>query len=61
MKKIKLPPSQVYNASIVYTFFKYKFKNIEFTIDNNTNKSTNYTHSSQTHGQPYPLQKFAPT
>ena len=39
MKKIKLPTSQVYNASIVYTFFKYKFKNIEFTIDNKTNKS----------------------
>lgn len=39
MKKIKLPTSQVYNASIVYTFFKYKFKNIEFTIDNQTNKS----------------------
>ncbi len=39
MKKIKLPVSQVYNASIVYTFLKYKFKNIEFTIDNQTNKS----------------------
>ena len=39
MKKIKLPTSQVYNASIVYTFLKYKFKNIEFTIDNKTNKS----------------------
>ena len=39
MKKIKLPTSQVYNASIVYTFLKYKFKNIEFTIDNQTNKS----------------------
>ena len=39
MKKVKLPSSQIYNASIVYTFFKYKFKNIEFTIDNKTNKS----------------------
>ena len=39
MKKIKLPASQVYNASIVYTFFKYKFKNIEFTIDNKTRKN----------------------
>ena len=39
MKKIKLPTSQVYNASIVYTFFKYKFKNIEFSIDNNIGKS----------------------
>lgn len=35
MKKIKLPASQIYNASIVYTFFKYKFKNIEVEIDAN--------------------------
>lgn len=33
MKKIKLPPSQIYNASIVYTFFKYRFKNIDVEID----------------------------
>lgn len=35
MKKVKLPPSQIYNASIVYTFFKYKFKNIDVEIDTN--------------------------
>ena len=33
MKKIKLPSSQIYNASIVYTFFKYRFKNIDVEID----------------------------
>lgn len=33
MKKFKIPPSQIYNASIVYTFFKYKFKNIDIEID----------------------------
>jgi len=33
MKKIKLPPSQIYNASIIYTFFKYRFKNIDVEID----------------------------
>lgn len=38
MKKIKIPPSQIYNASIVYTFFKYKFKNVEVEIDNNSRK-----------------------
>lgn len=38
MKKLKIPPSQIYNASIIYTFFKYKFKNIEFTVDNNSSK-----------------------
>lgn len=34
MKKIKIPKTQIYNASIVYTFFKYKFKDIDFEIDN---------------------------
>lgn len=33
MKKMKISPSQIYNASIVYTFFKYKFKNIDVEID----------------------------
>lgn len=35
MKKIKIPTSQIYNASIVYTFFKYRFKNIDVEIDEN--------------------------
>ena len=38
MKKMKVPPSQIYNASIVYTFFKYKFKNIDVEIDANKKK-----------------------
>lgn len=38
MKKLKIPTSQIYNASIVYTFFKYKFKNIEYIVDNTSLK-----------------------
>lgn len=38
MKKMKISPSQIYNASIVYTFFKYKFKNIDVEIDSNNVK-----------------------
>lgn len=38
MKKIKIPKTQIYNASIVYTFFKYKFKDIDFEIDNTKGK-----------------------
>ena len=33
MKKRKVPKSQIYNASIIYTFFKYKFKNIDIDFD----------------------------
>jgi lipid kinase, YegS/Rv2252/BmrU family len=33
MKKRKIPPSQIYNASILYTFFKYKFKKLSLTVD----------------------------
>lgn len=33
MKKMKIPKNQIYNASIIYTFFKYKFKDIDFEID----------------------------
>ena len=29
LRKTKIPASQLYNASIVYTFVKYKFKNIK--------------------------------
>lgn len=39
MKKFKVPTSQIYNASIVYTFFKYKFKDIEFSVDNTRSKN----------------------
>lgn len=38
MKKMKVPKNQIYNASIVYTFFKYKFKDIDFEIDNTKGK-----------------------
>lgn len=38
MKKMKVPRTQIYNASIVYTFFKYKFKDIDFEIDNVSGK-----------------------
>ncbi|MFR5171374.1 MAG: diacylglycerol/lipid kinase family protein [Clostridium paraputrificum] len=34
MKKTKIPPSQIYNISILYTFFKYKYKNLEFNLNN---------------------------
>lgn len=33
MKKIKVPPSQIYNIGIIYTFIKYKFKQLELTLD----------------------------
>ena len=29
VKKIKIPPSQIYNASIIYTFIKFKFKRVK--------------------------------
>ena len=38
MKKMKLPPNQIYNASLVYTFFKYKFKNLDIELDNSTSR-----------------------
>ena len=31
MKKTKIPPSQIYNISILYTFFKYKYKYLNLT------------------------------
>ena len=42
MKKKKIPSSQIYNASIFYTFLKYKFKNIEYKM-NGVKKSGTYT------------------
>ena len=30
LRKTKIPTSQLYNASIVYTFIKYKFKKVKF-------------------------------
>ena len=52
MKKMKLPASQIYNASIVYTFFKYKFKNIDVEIDA-TKKNGKCTILTVCNGQVY--------
>ncbi len=38
MKEKHIPRSQIYNASIVYTFAKYKFKEVEFTLNGGTKK-----------------------
>ncbi len=53
MKKIKIPPSQIYNASIVYTFFKYKFKNINVEIDENNIKNGKCTILTICNGRVY--------
>ena len=42
MKKRKIPCSQVYNASILYTFFTFKFKDLSFIL-NKTKKKAKYT------------------
>lgn len=52
MKKKKIPRSQIYNASIVYTFFKYKFKEIEFKL-NNTKMKDSYTIVTIMNGKVY--------
>lgn len=33
MKKVKIPPSQIYNVSILYTFIKYRFKEMECRLN----------------------------
>ena len=38
MKKMKLPTNQIYNVSLVYTFFKYKFKQVDVELDNTESK-----------------------
>ena len=52
MKKIKLPSSQIYNASIVYTFAKYKFKEVEFVL-NGATKTGEYTIVTIMNGKAY--------
>ncbi|MDO5569555.1 MAG: YegS/Rv2252/BmrU family lipid kinase [bacterium] len=42
MKKKHIPSSLIYKSSIVYTFFTFKFKEIEFIL-NNTLKKGEYT------------------
>lgn len=53
MKKIKIPPSQIYNASIVYTFFKYRFKNIDVEIDEKNARSGKCTILTVCNGRVY--------
>lgn len=52
MKQKHFPRSQIYNASIVYTFFKYKFKEIEFVL-NGDKKIGEYTIVSIMNGKCY--------
>lgn len=52
MKKKHIPRKQIYNASIVYTFFKYKFKEIEFKL-NDTKMKDYYTIVTIMNGRVY--------
>ena len=52
MKEKHIPRKQIYNASIVYTFVKYKFKEIEFEL-NNTKKIGEYTIVTIMNGKAY--------
>lgn len=53
MKKKNIPTSQIYNASLVYTFFKYKYKNIEMTIDEKEESKGKCTILTICNGQVY--------
>ena len=52
MKEKHIPRKQIYNASILYTFVKYKFKEIEFEL-NNTKKIGEYTIVTIMNGKAY--------
>lgn len=52
MKEKHIPRSQIYNASIAYTFVKYKFKEVEFIL-NDTKKSGEYTIVTIMNGKAY--------
>ena len=52
MKEKHIPRKQIYNASILYTFVKYKFKEIEFEL-NNTKKTGEYTIVTIMNGKAY--------
>jgi YegS/Rv2252/BmrU family lipid kinase len=52
MKKRKIPTSQIYNASIIYTFFKYKFKKLKITVDSQVTEGI-YTIVSICNGKCY--------
>lgn len=52
MKKIKIPPSQIYNVSILYTFIKYKFKEMECRL-NSFSKKDKFTMLAVCNGRFY--------
>ena len=53
MKKRKVPTNQIYNASLIYTFFKYKYKDIELSIDAKEQKKGKCTILTICNGQVY--------
>ena len=53
MKKRKVPTNQIYNASLIYTFFKYKYKDIELSIDEKEQKKGKCTILTIWNGQFY--------
>lgn len=53
MKKRKVPTNQIYNASLIYTFFKYKYKDIELSIDEKEQKKGKCTILTICNGQVY--------
>jgi len=52
MKKKHIPIKHIYNASILYTFFRYKFKEIEFVL-NEKKLSGKYTIVTIMNGKAY--------
>ncbi len=53
MKKRKVSTNQIYNASLIYTFFKYKYKDIELSIDEKEQKKGKCTILTICNGQVY--------
>ena len=53
MKKRKVPTNQIYNASLIYKFFKYKYKDIELLIDEKEQKKGKCTILTICNGQVY--------
>ena len=52
MKRRKVPSSQIYNASILYTFFIFKFKELTAKF-NNVDKKTKFTIVTACNGRYY--------
>lgn len=62
MKKRKVPTNQIYNASLIYTFFKYKYKDIELSIDEQEQRKGKCTILTICNGQVYGVgYKIAPS